>query len=454
VPADQQEVEPPEVFSLLARVLAALDEPTRIATDGIYLVRWPSVRISLERAFVFRPAPEQEAWTAWVDLTWTYNVNLPFTAAKAHFIGLGRQSSDAVADAVESWGKAAAPALISYIYGQLKAGADTWPVGDARSIGDRACITGPYLLRGDTAQVPMLSTFLQEFPLAAAVREHLSSVLKNDAPLHTVALYRAASAAGIHADVLIDNQLDERAGELLKQAHWPEPLETSNFLSVRHFLLCVKPVSEQSSAAGVGPLAATTKPVRKRRVFALVLLALLSAGLTYLLHEAFVSYSSSVAPAPGEAAHLLVPPSSFWYVPAALLGFLLSSLVIATVVVQENTSDLTPLWRNYRPLLLTGFAVAALAVILVYFAAHSYLMLTSEGLVLRRIWSFETERYPYSRVIALSETGSQGGNGAFSISLRDAEAWTTRREVVFPNDATKQYLGSRTGLRITTSDSP
>jgi hypothetical protein len=448
VRATPQTVDGAEVYALLARVLAKLDEPTKIRADGIYLANWPSVRISVERAMIFKSDAETEAWTAWVDLIWMYNTNLPFTAARTHFIGLGGQPANALNDAVENWGKCSAPALISHIYGYLKAGAETWPAGHAHTVAGWACINGPYLLRGDTTLASALSEFLQQHPLVDLVRERLGTILKKEIPLHTVTLYRACAASEVYADVLIDNQPDELAGELLKQACWPAQLETSDFLSVRHFLLCVMPSSEQTSTQHLAPAVH-----RANKPLAALFVALLSAGLTFFLHEVFVAYASSVVPGASEGEYLLVPPSSFWYVPASVLGFLLSSFVIAVVVVQESTDDVSPLWRDHRPLLLGGVAIAALTGVLVYFAAHSYVKLTEERLEMRRLWSLGTESHPYSHINALLEAGAQGTGGTtFSIVLRDAEVWTTRVEVIFPNEREKRFLSARTGLQITTSN--
>jgi hypothetical protein len=77
--------------------------------------------------------------------------------------------------------------------------------------------------------------------LLGPVREHLGRTLDKSAPLHTVALYRAQTSSGPFADVLIDNQQDNGAGEILKTMIWPEQLDGSEFISARHFLLCVAP---------------------------------------------------------------------------------------------------------------------------------------------------------------------------------------------------------------------
>jgi hypothetical protein len=232
-------VDPDEVHALLAKALAQFEEPAEIRTDGVWLSKWPSVRISIDRAMVFQSVSESEAWTAWVDLTFMYNTALPFTAARTHVIGLGMERAAAIFDAVENWRKCIAPALISYIYGFLKADADTWPPDHPRSVPGWNCINGPYVLRGNLTETETLTAFLQQYPLVGPVREHLALALEKGVELHTVSLYRAQTSSAAFADVLIDNQQDVAAGELLKLMSWPKELDGSQFVSVRHFLLCI-----------------------------------------------------------------------------------------------------------------------------------------------------------------------------------------------------------------------
>lgn len=231
-------VDPNEIYNLLVSALAQFGESTTMQGDGVWLNKWPSVRFSVDQAIVFS---SHAVWTAWIDLTCMYNTALPFTAAKSHVIGIGIGRTEALFDAVENWRKGIAPALISYIYGLLKGDADTWPPDDLRSVPGWECINGPYVLRGDTVGIGPLTAFLQDTPLVAPVREHLGSILDKSDPLHTVALYRAQTSSGPFADVLIDNQPDTSAGEVLKTMTWPKELDGSEFISARHFLLCVAP---------------------------------------------------------------------------------------------------------------------------------------------------------------------------------------------------------------------
>jgi hypothetical protein len=99
--------------------------------------------------------------------------------------------------------------------------------------------------------------------------------------------------------------------------------------------------------------------------------------------------------------------------------------------------------------------LAALMGVVTYFAAHSSLQLGPDELVLRRMWSFETERYPYAHVLALNEEGEPGRrHSGFSIQLKGAPAWSTRWEVVFPGIAEKRHLAKRTGLEIRYTPTP
>lgn len=231
-------VDPNEVDGLLAAALAQFDEATEIRKDGVWLSKWPSVRFSVERALAFPSTAE--AWTAWVDVTCMYNTALPFTAARSHVIGLGSGKAQALRDAIENWRRGVAPALISYIYGFLKGEAETFPPDHPRSVPGWNCINGPYVLRGDSSRSNPLIDFLQQHALVGPVRQHLGCALDKTAPFHTVSLYRAHTSSGVAADVLIDNRPDEAAGALLKSMSWPKGCEEARFLSVRHFLLCVK----------------------------------------------------------------------------------------------------------------------------------------------------------------------------------------------------------------------
>lgn len=236
MPDDPIVVEPRDVYALLVQALEWFEERSEIRADGVWLCKWPSVRFSVERALV---VPAESAWTAWLDVTCTYNTKLPFTAAKSHVIGLGGERAGALSDAVENWRKGVAPALISYIYGFLKGDADTWPPDHPRAIAGWNCINGPYVLRGDATKIEPLVAFLQQHALVDPVREYLGRKLDRDAALHTVSLYRGQMSSSVFADVLIDNRPDAAAGELLRQMEWPKELRGSQLISVRHFLLCL-----------------------------------------------------------------------------------------------------------------------------------------------------------------------------------------------------------------------
>jgi hypothetical protein len=228
-------------YRLLAESLPRLGEPALVREDGVWLTNWPSIRISAGHLLVSRSPPEQEAWTAWLDLTLMYNTWRPETAAATHVIGLGGDGMSALANAVEQWIAGVAPALISHIYGELTFGADYWPDGDPRGIAGWNCICGPYILRGgDSLLKGEAGRLLQEHPLHDPTRSLLGDQLDLNARMHTVSLYRATMEDTVHADVLIDNQQNPEAGELLRRAAWLGQPKATGFLSVRHFLLCLK----------------------------------------------------------------------------------------------------------------------------------------------------------------------------------------------------------------------
>jgi Family of unknown function (DUF6348) len=57
--------------------------------------------------------------------------------------------------------------------------------------------------------------------------------------MHSVSLYRATSGSDIYGEVLINNESDPQAAELLKELPLPAEPESAAFVSVRQFLLCV-----------------------------------------------------------------------------------------------------------------------------------------------------------------------------------------------------------------------
>ena len=450
-----EHVRPDEVYGLVVAALAQLQEPAEVHADGVRLLNWPSVRISLNQALAYPGAPDSEVWQAWVDLTCMYNTELLFTAAKTHVVGIGLGRSKAITDAIDSWRQGIAPALISYIYGVLVADADSWPAADGRAPDGWDCITGPYVLRGDQASVATLGAFLKQEPMIGPVRDHLAATLETGAPFHTVSLYRAQTAAGIFADVLIDNELDSAAGEILKRMQWPEQLSDAPYIAARHFMLCIAP-----GAAGSGP--APDKRMdrrreqahdRNRRIVIVIVFLTLAIAFSCGLHEALVALTAWLAPSADGAVLTLMPVTPFWWAPASVLGALLAGVVVSAAVYL----------RDRRGARGTGYALHGMPVKLIalcvflfvfmglvtYFAAHSYLQLRPDEIVLRRMWSFATERYPYSHVLSLDEEGEPGRRGSrFSIHFKDAPAWSTRREVIFPGAAEKQYLANRTGLEI------
>jgi hypothetical protein len=82
---------------------------------------------------------------------------------------------------------------------------------------------------------------------------------------------------------------------------------------------------------------------------------------------------------------------------------------------------------------------------------HSRLQLSESEIVLRRIWSFEDEHYPYSEIKALKDIRDRAGDTtAFVIEFEHAEDWSTAVEVIFPEEREKDYLSRRSGKPIET----
>ena len=287
-PTEGELYEPQEIHALIVQELTRLDEPAVIEPDGVRLQNWPSVRISIDYAAAFRPEPAVEVWSAWVDLTFMYNTDLPFTAARTHVIGFGKSPKEALAFALEHWRTAFAPPLISHIYGVLKFGADTWPVGDPRGIPGWTCMTGPYFMRGERDIRERLEPHLQAHPLMDSVRDLLAAKLDCTQPLHTVCLFKAVSGTESHADVVVNNQPFEEAGARLKTLTWPVQPIGPNLLSVRHFMICMLPgVAHREPGSPVETAPDQTRP-RSNPVLFTVLLVLFTAAVSVTLYETLV----------------------------------------------------------------------------------------------------------------------------------------------------------------------
>src|SRR5687767_14123063 len=140
--AEGDHFDPSQVLALVARAMERLEEPAIVEPDGLRLANWPTIRISIDHAAALRSVPEAASWSAWVDLTFMCNTELPFSAAKSHVIGMGATQHEALVAAVEQWAVGFAPPLISYIFGIVKFEADSWHGGDPRGVPGWACITG------------------------------------------------------------------------------------------------------------------------------------------------------------------------------------------------------------------------------------------------------------------------------------------------------------------------
>ena len=164
-----------------------------------------------------------------------------------------------------------------------------------------------------------------------------------------------------------------------------------------------------------------------------------SAVITYVLHQSFVSYTTSLAQAYIDSLYTVVPQSPFWYVPASILG---------TLAAFKLTYTRHGVWLPGRIRLL-AFLLAVGSIALVYFGAHSSLRLAKNEIIFRRLWSFEEQRIPYSEVKALKEVHYSGDEMVvFVIEFKNAPEWTTAVEVVFPGEKEKTFLSERTGKHI------
>lgn len=186
-------------------------------------------------------------------------------------------------------------------------------------------------------------------------------------------------------------------------------------------------------------MAAQSRMANYRAILPVVIFVSIGIAATCSLHEFFTWYGSSVAKGYSGYIFLLVPGPIFWYAPAAVLG-----TTVAYLIVYSASVHLLP-WRTRLTAVLLVIGSAAL----VYFAAHSNLRLEEKEMVFRRLWSFEEERHSYSRVKGLSWVRHSGDeSAAFVIEFDDAPKWTTRVEVIFPDEREQNFLAEKSGKMI------
>lgn len=192
-------------------------------------------------------------------------------------------------------------------------------------------------------------------------------------------------------------------------------------------------------------------------ILSLVFLALAPFSV-YAVHEGFLWYTHHSARGLEPSVYTILPKSNFWYAPALVLGVILACLLVF-FLYEALLARRAREYRYYANLgvgfnatrmylafgLVLGLPFGALG----YFAAHSSLQLTQNEIVIHRLFSVTEERYAYAQVRALKDLSDPAGEKSiFVIELDGAEAWTTKVEVVFPDETEKAYLSRRAGIPI------
>ncbi len=178
----------------------------------------------------------------------------------------------------------------------------------------------------------------------------------------------------------------------------------------------------------------------------------------YMLHEAFVAYTSYHAPGLAHAVHTVLPASPFWYAPATILGsivacflvyFLYRSLLGERSREYQYYSNRSAGFNASRMFLAAGLMLGGMFLGLTIFAAQSSLQWPDNRIVMRRLWSRQPEQYLYAQVKALKEVyRPEKENPDFVIELNEAPRWSTAMEIVFPGPVEKRFLSERTGKAI------
>jgi hypothetical protein len=96
-----------------------------------------------------------------------------------------------------------------------------------------------------------------------------------------------------------------------------------------------------------------------------------------------------------------------------------------------------------------GTLMVAGSLSMAVFAVRTAVFLGRDEIVLRRMWSWQEERYSYDRVKALREEwDADNGKWNFVMRFDGGPEWSTRQEVVFPDDAQEAVVSRRTGKPI------
>ena len=225
--------------------------------------------------------------------------------------------------------------------------------------------------------------------------------------------------------------------------------------AIGHLLLRLFPFRPDAKFAHRSPEELKRRYLKWHAFFLMAYLAL-AVGVSWGLHELLVAYTDS-GPRP-PAVFELRAGATFWWAPATILGCVLAGplvSVLCRVLLRERRAE----YRYYvnlrsginatRMFYAIGIVFGIASFALAYFAAQSRLVMTEDGLVIRRIWSLTDEHYAYSQIRGLREIHAQRKDHTiFVIMLADADDWSTKVEVIFPDAVEQAYLARRSGRPI------
>ena len=183
-----------------------------------------------------------------------------------------------------------------------------------------------------------------------------------------------------------------------------------------------------------------------------------AAGSVYLLHVALESYGASQTRSDPAAVYTLRSGSQFWYFPASLLSCALAGILVHLlnrIMLPEGGREFRAYYNvnakfNARGMLA---AIGALALVfgglLSYFAAANEVVLRQNDMMIRRLWSFDTETNAYSEITALKQIqNTQNNRTVFEIDFAHGQPWTTSIEVIQFTPAEMTFLAQRSGKPI------
>lgn len=203
---------------------------------------------------------------------------------------------------------------------------------------------------------------------------------------------------------------------------------------------------------------------RKWDVWLTIAFLALAPFCAYALHSGFLWYTRYLAQGLGPSVYTVLPESNFWYAPASVLGVILACFLIFfayEALLRRRAreyryySNMNVGFNASRMYLVLGSLLGVAFAVLAYFAAHSSFQLTESEIVVHRLFSGREERYAYARVMALRQISDPAGEkSTFVIDFYDAKPWTTKVEIVFPDEVEKAYLSERCGKPIEHESAP